>query len=189
MKRFLKRQWPLIGLGVIVAVVAFHLLRSGEKIVQQPLFEEIMAGDGLKLKDIHYIQDDRGEALKWVLDAREVRFSGDKRAIFFHDFSLRVEPENRPFFKLKGETGNYSRDSGEINLLGNLEGFFGERYRILTDHMLINEKSKCLSTNSRVKIYGPFFSVEGQGLFADLEKESLKIPSDVTAIIAEESLL
>lgn len=173
----------------MVGVVAFHLLKSSEKVVQEAFFEEIMAGEGLKLKDIHYIQDDRGEALKWVLDAREVRFSGDKRSIFFHDFSLRVEPENRPFFKLKGETGNYSRDSGEINLLGNLEGFFGKEFRILTEHMLINEKSKNLSTDRRVKIFGSFFSVEGRGLFVDLEKESLKVLSDVTTMVAGESLL
>jgi hypothetical protein len=46
-----------------------------------------------------------------------------------------------------------------------------------------------LSTDRRVKIFGSFFSVEGRGLFVDLEKESLKVLSDVTTIVAGESLL
>ena len=118
-----------------------------------------------------------------------MRFSGDKSLIFFHDFRLKVEPENRPWYKLKGKKGDYSRNSGEISLWGDLEGFSNNGYRILTEHMLINEKKGYLRTDEPVKIFGPFFCVEGQGLFVDLERERLKIMSNVTATVKKEPLI
>ena len=189
MKSSLKRQWPLIGLGLVVALVAFYLIRSGKEYAQRSFLWEAIPGDGAKLKDIHYTQDDPDKGLKWVLDAREVRFSEDKRSILFRDFHLKVEPENRPYFELNGKKGDYSRDSGEINVWGNLEGFSGNGYRIVTEHLLINEKRGHVSTEKPVKIFGPFFSVAGQGLFVDLEKERLRILSDVTTILDQGSLI
>jgi LPS export ABC transporter protein LptC len=189
MKNFLKRQWPLIGLGLVVTSVAFYIIRYGGEYAQRSFLWEAISGDGAKLKEIHYTQDDPDKGLKWVLDASEVKFSEDNRSILFHDFHLKVEPEKRPYFELKGNKGDYSRDSGEINLWGDLEGFSGDGYRIVSEHLLINEKRGHVSTEKSVKIFGPFFSVAGQGLFFDLEKERLRILSDVTTILKRESLI
>jgi LPS export ABC transporter protein LptC len=189
MKSSLLRQWPLIGLGLVLAAVAFYLVRSGKEFIQGPLFMEAMSGEGVKLRDIQYSQDDPDKELKWVLNAGEVRFSEDRKSIFFKDFHLKVIPENRPFFELKGNKGDYSRDSGEINLWGDLEGFSGNGYRIVTEHLMINERLGHVSTEEPVKIFGPFFSVSGKGLLMDLEKESAKVLSDVTTTIEQESLI
>ena len=173
----------------MLAAVAFYLVRSGKEFIQDPLIRGVMSGEGVKLKDIQYTQDDPDKGLKWVLNAGEVRFSEDRKSIFFKDFHLKVIPENRPFFELKGRKGDYLRDSGEINLWGDLEGFSGNGYRIVTEHLMINEKLGHVSTDEPVKIFGPFFSVSGKGLIMDLEKESAKILSDVTTTIEQESLI
>ena len=189
MRHFLERQWPLIGFGILLALVAFYLAKSSREVVKGPMLKEIMSGEGVKLKDIHYTQDDSDKGLKWVMDAKEVRFSGDKKSIVFHDFRLMVKGENRPFLRLKGKRGNYSSDSGQINLWGDLEGFSTNGYRIITQHILINEKSGCLSTDEPVKIYGAFFSVAGRGILIELENEKLGLLSDVTAIVDKGSLI
>jgi len=189
MKTLLKKHWPLIGLGALLVLVSFYLIRSGKEIVRGPMVRNIISGEGLSLKDIHYTQDDPDRGFKWVLDAKEVKFSEDRSNITFIEFRLKVEPENRPSFKLKGKRGDYSRDSGEINLWGELEGLSENGYRITTEYMLINEKKGQLRTDKPVKISGPFFTVTGRGLFVDMEKEKLKIFSDVTTIIDKESML
>ena len=125
MKSFLKRQWPLIGLGVLLLLVGVYFMKSGKKVAQESLLQASIPGEGLKLKDIHYTQDDPEKGMKWILDASEVSFADNKRSIFFRDFQLKVEPENRPPFRLKGKAGDYSRNSGEIDLRGNVEGFYG----------------------------------------------------------------
>jgi LPS export ABC transporter protein LptC len=183
MKRFLKRQWPLVGMGVLLAMVAFYLATSGGMGLGVPLLKDIISGEGLTLKDIHYTHNDPDKKIKWVLDAQKVRFSSDKNKFFFHDFRLRVEQQGRPWYRLKGKKGDYSKTSGEINLWGDLEGTSDHGYRILTQHMLIDEKKSILRTKDRVKIFGPLFSVEGQGLFVDLDKEMLMILSDVTTTV------
>ena len=184
MKGFLKKQWPLLGLGAVLVLVSFYLIRSGKEIIKKPILNEI-ASQGVNLKDIHYVHDDQDEGMKWVLDAVEVRFSKGRDNIIFNDFVLTVEPKNRPWFKLKGKKGDYSRDSGEIELWGDLEGYSGNGYRFIAEHLLINEKNSYLSTHKPVQIFGPFFSVEGLGLFFDFKKENLKILSNVTATILD----
>jgi LPS export ABC transporter protein LptC len=184
-----KRQWPILGLAVLLLVVAFFLIKPGKEVVQEPIVHETLPGEGLKLEGIHYTQADPDKGIKWVLDAREVRFSGDKTTISFHDFRLRIEPEQRPLLKLRGKKGDYSRDSGEIKLRGDLEGFSGAGYRIRTDDILINEKSGHVSTDKPVKIFGTTFSITGNGLFMDLKKKRFRILSDVVTIIEKGSLI
>ena len=189
MKSLLKNHWPLIGLGAMLLVVAFFFIRSGKDLFKTTTcIKGLMSGEGLSLKDIHYSQDDSDKKVKWVLDAKEVGFSGDKKTIRFYDFRLKVEPEGRYGFDLSGKEGVYRKDLGRIELRGELEGATGNGYRIFTDFMLINEKLGQLSTDSRVKIIGPFFTVSGTGLFADFKKERLQILSAVTTVIERESL-
>lgn len=189
MRMFFKRQWPVFGLAVLLLVVAFYLLKPDKKVAQESAVHKTLPGEGLKLEGIHYTQADPDRGIKWVLDAREVRFSGDKTTISFQDFRLRIEPKDKPLFKLKGNKGIYLRDSGEIKLRGDLEGFSGAGYRIRTDDILINEKSGHVSTDKPVKILGARFSMSGKGLFMDLKKKRFRILSDVRTIIEKGSLI
>ncbi|MBW1784031.1 MAG: LPS export ABC transporter periplasmic protein LptC [Deltaproteobacteria bacterium] len=188
MKILLKKHWPLFGLGVLLLLVGFYIAKSAKDLVKTTaLLKDAASGQGLKLKDIHYRQDDPDEKMKWVLDAEEVQFSEDRKIIRFYDFKLKVEPEGKATFRLSGKRGNYFKDSGNIELWGDLKGFYGSEYKIFTEYMLVEEKLGFLRTEKPVKIWGPFFNVKGRGLFADLTNEKIKILSTVTTIIHEEA--
>ncbi|MEE4353767.1 MAG: LPS export ABC transporter periplasmic protein LptC [Desulfatiglans sp.] len=188
-RKFFKRQWPLIALGLLLSLAAFYIVKNGYRLSTDVVENAITGGEGLKLKDIHYTHNDPREGVKWILDAKEVKLSGDKKNIFFTDFFLTVESENRASIKVKGKRGSYSQDSGEINLWEDLEGFSEDGYRIVTEYLMVNEKAGHVSTDKPVKIYGPFFSVAGTGLFFDLSSERLKVLSDVTTTITKEVLI
>lgn len=183
MRRFLLRHWPLVGLGLLLAVVAAYLI--GAKWVGRgaSLLENVIGKEGIQLNEIHYTQDDPERGLRWILDADSVRFSQDQRFVQFSRFLLTVEPEEGAWIKLKGNEGDYSRDTGEIEIRGAIEGETGDGYRLLTEHLLIDEGKKTVRTEDPVQLEGSFFSVEGKGLFFDLNQERVQILSDVTTHI------
>lgn len=189
MTRFFKRQWPLIGLGILLALVGFYFVEAGRGKIQNSIIEEVTSGQGLKLNDIHLTQDDLEDKIKWVLDAKEVKISKDRSTLLFRDFLLKLEPEDRPFVRLKGNRGNYDRNSGVVNLWGELEAHSENGYRLFTEHLRFDEKKSFLRTDDPVEIIGPFFSIKGQGLALDLKKESMKILSDVTTIMERETFI
>jgi len=184
MKILLKRHWPLLGLGALLLITAFYLAKSGKELVKTTaLLKDMVSGEGLKLKDIHYRQNDPEDKIKWLLDAEEVRLSEDKRVVRFYGFDLMVEPEAKPGFKLSGKRGNYFKDTNQIELWGELKGLYGNDYQIFTEYLLVSDNFGRLSTDRPVRISGPFFTVKGQGLVADLPNETIRILSDVTTTL------
>ena len=188
MKRIIQKQLPLLGVIILLAVVATYLVKSDMKVVRETILEEILPKEGLVIKGFQYNQENPDKGVTWALDAGEMRSSGDNNLISFQQFRLKLRAKDRPAFDLTGEQGSYSRDSGEITLHGNLEGISEDGYRLVTDQIRINEKNGHLRTDRPIKISGPFFSIKGLGLFVDLEKETLKILSAVTATLKTEHL-
>ena len=89
--------------------------------------------------------------MKWTLDAKEVKISKDKTFISFKDFLLKLKPQDRPWVELKGKRGDYDKNSGEINLHGDLQAHTDNGYRIITDHILYKEKEGYFKVYGRTK--------------------------------------
>ncbi|UCF84174.1 MAG: LPS export ABC transporter periplasmic protein LptC [Desulfobacteraceae bacterium] len=189
MNLFLKKHWPLLGIGILLLVLSLYIIRSQKPTMKESLPPDAVTQEGLKLENISYTQNDPDEGMKWILDAKEVRFSKDKTFFSFRNFRLKLQAENRPRVELEGKRGDYDKNSGEINLRGDLRGHTDNGYRIITDHILYKEKEGYFKTDEPVKIFGPFFSVAGRGLYFNPEKEILRIISDVTTRINRDSLV
>ncbi len=189
MTRLFKKHWPLIGIATLLFVVGLYMVGAQKRIMKSSLLSDIVGEEGLKLKNVSYAQNDPSQGMKWTLDAKEVKFSKDKTFISFKDFRLKLRPLNRPTVELEGKRGDYDRNSGEINLHGDLQAYTDNGYRIITQHILYKEKEGYLKTEEPVRILGPFFSVAGRGLYYNPEKETLRILSDVTTRITKESLI
>lgn len=177
-----------MGLVVLLTIISYYLIKSQHEITQDMVSTVQVTDNGLKLENIHYIQNSPDEGVKWVLDAKQVEFSRDKTLMSFRHFRLKLNPENRTAIQLEGESGDYNKSSSELHLRGDLQGQTDNGYRIFTDHILYRQKEGCLKTDKPVKIIGPFFSMEGQGLYLNLDGETLRIISDVTTLIKRGTL-
>jgi len=172
---------------LVLALVAFYLVGSRNGISRNPVFAVIDPEEGLKLKEIHFSQNNPEKAVKWVLDASEVRVSKDQRIISFSDFRLRLEPDNRQAIELRGKRGDYDKDSGRISLSGDLKGRTDDGYEILTESATFTQNEGDLKTDDPVKIIGPFFTVEGRGFNFNIERETFTILSEAMTTIKDES--
>jgi len=168
--------------------VGLYVARAVRDLPDEAILEQALFKDGIRLKEVHYSQGDLGSNVKWKLDAEEVKLSQDKKTVSFRQFHLLVEPKGRPKVQLKGDKGTYSRQTGLVNMWGNLRVESENGYRAASQHIVFDEKNGLLSTEDPVQISGPFFTLTGKGLFVDLKREIFKIHSDVTTIVARELL-
>jgi LPS export ABC transporter protein LptC len=180
---------PIMGIIAIFAVIGLFLIKAGHEGVEDTILTDLIPDEGLRLKNIHYIQDNPDEGAKWILDADEVKFSKDRQHLSFNKFHLKLEPENNFAIELVGSNGDYDKTSDEINLRGDLEGHTENGYRISTDHIIYKQKDGHLKADGPVEINGPFFSVTGRGLYVNLGKETIRIISNTTTFIKRESLI
>lgn len=178
-----------MGITLLLGVVLLYLFDSRRETSEIQLPSDVFSGEGFKLEDAHFAQDDPEKGTKWTLDAKEARISTDRRFISFNYFRLKLEPENRPRIEIEGDRGDYDKVSGQISLHENLKGRTENGYRMMTDHLLYQQKEGYLKTESPVKIIGPSFILEGRGLYVDLKKELLSLQSDVTAVIENEAFV
>ncbi len=177
------RYWPLLGAGVLIALAAFFFARSGREPDKKTSLPEIAPGEGVKIKEVRYAQDDPERGLKWELDAKEVVFSEDSDTVLFRDFVLRLESSKRGPMKLTGKEGKYFRKKGLIALRGQIHGESSDGYRVAAEEVNIEEAKKRASSDGPVKVWGPFFAIEGVGFWVDLENETFRINRDVITTV------
>lgn len=189
MNKSFKKHWPILGIALLAVVVGVYLSESRREILQNPVDADPSSEEGFVLQDIHYTQDDPDGGVKWVLDAEEATISHDRQFISFLRFRLKLQPADRPYIEISGRRGTYNKNSGEIDLREDLQGFTGNGYNIKTEHVLYKQKDGCLKTGDPVRITGPAFSLEGSGLYVDLNREILSLGADVTAVVDNEALV
>jgi LPS export ABC transporter protein LptC len=186
MTPFLKKHWPLVGIGLLLLVAALYIFGTENKPEEGSRFTDMVLEKGVELmENPSFTQNDPNKGVKWVLDAKEVKSSDNQTTYSGIDFRVKLELQDGIQIDLQGERGNYDRNTGEITLQGNVNGQTDNGYKLVTDHLFYREKKGSLETDAPVKIFGPFFSVSGQGLCFNPEEEVLRIFSDVTTHIGK----
>jgi LPS export ABC transporter protein LptC len=186
MTPFFKKHWPLAGIALLLLVAALYIFGTPDKDNDTAGFTDMLLEKGVELtENITITQENPEKGVKWVLKAKKIESSDNQAAYSGTDFLFQLEHEDGARIKLEGEKVNYDKSSGEINLLGNVNGQSEDGYRFVTDHLLYREEKGSIETDAPVKIFGPFFSVSGQGLDFDPEEKVLRILADVTAHIGQ----
>ena len=188
MKRFITHYWPIFGLIIIVLIIGYYIGNRHKKIVKKARsITNMLPSYGVQLKDVHYTHDEPGKEIKWELDAKKVIFSRDRSIIKFYDFHLILNSNGKREFDLKGKEGGYERKKNMIFLKGDLIAVYKGGYKLYTDSFLFNEENGQGRSEDPVRIKGPFFMVDGKGLFLDLKKKIIKVLSHVNSLVQETS--
>lgn len=188
MKKLIKYYWPVVGLIFMILIIGYYIITSHKKVVKKanPL-DHILSQYALQLQDVHYVQDSPDKDIKWELNAKKVRFSKDRSIIVFSNFHLIVHSRGKKDFDLKGKQGKYKKDESMLYLKGNLRATYSKAYKVYIDSMVFNEKTGEGRSEDPVKIKGPFFSIDGIGMYLDIKKKKIRVLSDVNSIIRKNS--
>lgn len=187
MRKTFKKIWPLIGIAGLILLAGAHILLDQREGRSPSALSGKDAPEGMRLEDIHYSHADPDSKTTWLMDAVEVTFSMDRRFMSFRDFRLKVQPQDRPRLELTGQRGDYDTETGTMVLKGDLKGKTDNGYTFETEYAVYNQKKGDLETHEPVAITGPFFSIQGRGLSFDVNRETLKIHSEVTTRIKDRS--
>lgn len=186
MRKIPLRYLPLTGIILLFITIGFFLIKSNSDKIAETLLDEIMPEEGITLKNasINLVDPDDGSTI--ILDAEKVTHLKDE--INFSSFRIVIEPDNKLRVRLEGNNGKYYRETGELDLYGELKGETDSGYKIFTEHILYKQKVNSIVTDEPVELAGPYFTLTGKGLHYDLKNEILQVLSDVHSRIKKESL-
>ena len=188
MKKILKKHWPLMGIGLLVVVALYYIAKGYVGLLPETLIQGLLPEEGVRLENIHFTQDSPDDRTRWILDAKQAHFSKDRTLVSFSEFKVRLEAENKPFVYLTGQKGDYNQSTGLLGLQGGLHGETEDGYNVLTESLFYEHEQGILKSDKTIRITGPFFSVEGEGLYCNVEKQVLTLKANVTAVIDKKGL-
>jgi LPS export ABC transporter protein LptC len=179
MKRIPKLVWPIGGIFLLLVIAGLFVYRASYLDVGMSTASSLRPGESVKICGINYTQDyDNGEGT-WELKAREGSFIEKSETLTLTQVLLKLDPAGNTAFTIRGNEGNYCRRSGRITFRGDVMGKTSNGYRIETTLLIYSEKGGCVETDEPIRVFGPFFDVKGDGLYADLPKGTFTVKGNV----------
>jgi LPS export ABC transporter protein LptC len=179
MKKKVKRFWPIGGILFLLLTGAFFVFKAPQGDMGSPVSSGLEKGESLRLSEINYSQDHKSGEKKWELRAKEGCFRDGTQTLSLKAVSLRLDPARRPSFAIKGNEGDYFRETGKIVLRGEVIGRSDDGYRIETSLLAFSEEEERVETDSAIRVTGPFFHVKGDGLVIDLRRKTFSVKGNV----------
>ena len=189
MKRTNIIMFPIIGILVLLMIVAFFLFKVPHLAMISPKAPDLIPGESLKINDIEYSQDYKNGEGKWELKAKEGHFFDKRQLVTLKDVTLRLDSFKENSFTIKGDEGDYLRETGEITLRGDVIGNSTNGYQIETSLLIYKQKDESVETDKPIRVIGTFFQVRGDGLYIDLKEKIFTVKGDVFTTITNGDFL
>lgn len=189
MKRIPILMWPIGGILVLLVIVALFLFRVPRLVNVSSKTSTWRPGESLKICDVRYSQDYKNGEGKWELKAKEGHFFDKTQMVALKDVLLKLEPSKDRSFTIKGNEGDYFRESGEVILRGDVMGRSANGYRIETSLLIYREKEEAVETDKPIRVIGPFFEVSGDSLYIDLKESTFTVKRNVLTTLSKGDFL
>ncbi len=169
----------LLILGLVAALGSWLYLETrprGRTMQQaQPLPEGLMMimDQGIRFSEI------KGDKVSWTIEAVAIRYYQDEERITLDKPRVKMYPPEGGEVKVTGNSGEFFRLSGDMDLIGSVEGSSDLGYTMTTDRLHYSESEKTISTDAPVLIKSDDMSLNGKGLVFDIESQQLSISKGV----------
>ena len=188
MKKVPVIMWPILGIFFLLTVTAFFLFKAPHLVMVSSTISNLIPGESLKISDIKYSQDYKNGEGRWELRAKEGHFFDNNQILALKDVLLKLDSFNKTSYTIKGNEGNYFRESGEIILKGDVLGRSTSGYQIKTSLLIYRQKDNKVETDEAIRVIGPFFRVKGDGLYINLTERKFIVKKNVCTTFLGEDL-
>jgi LPS export ABC transporter protein LptC len=163
----------IVILSVFLAIVIFFILSyyKEEGIKLQTSFQTS------SMKNLHLTHRE-GNQITWELSAVEAEFPVDTKEILLKSMGVRIN--QTPEINLKGESGIYAFESGEVFIGKSVE--LNIKDTTFTSNTLKWDSTKeLITTEDDVRFSGNNFLIEGTGLSGSIKQQKVRILKNVKA--------
>ena len=186
MRKIPKITWPIAGIFFLLMIAAFFLFKVPHLVMVSSTTSNLVPGESLKVSDVKYSQDYKNGEGKWELKAKEAHILHKSQIVALKDVFLKLDSVEKNSFTIKGNEGDYFRESGKIILKGDVIGRSANGYQIETSLLIYRQKDESVETDQPIKVVGPFFRVEGDGLYIDLKTKKFMVKENVCTTVMGE---
>ncbi|HOP40814.1 MAG TPA: LPS export ABC transporter periplasmic protein LptC [Geobacteraceae bacterium] len=164
-------------LAVVIAV-KYHRLKAPTDILS-----DLPKNIDLSLQKVHYTSTKEG-TMQWDLHASKVDYYNKSGVIRFSKPEMVLFGKgNAGTYALKGDTADYHKDSGDVQLVGNVSANNKSGMTFFTDHLEYSAARALIATDDRVRLEDAFLSVEGTGMELNLNTRKVRVLRNVTAVV------
>lgn len=186
MRKIPKITWPIAGIVFLLMIAAFFLFKVPHLVMVSSTTSNLVPGESLKVSDVKYSQDYKNGEGKWELKAKEAHILHKSEIVALKDVFLKLDSVEKNSFTIKGNEGDYFRESGKIILKGDVIGRSANGYQIETSLLIYRQKDESVETDQPIRVVGPFFRVEGDGLYIDLKTKKFMVKENVCTTVMGE---
>lgn len=173
--RFFLILMALGSLGFLATLTWLKLRPEGES--KQLLAPPTSPAD-LQLNRVKYTETREG-IKEWELEAFSVGYFQEENIVFFEKIKATFFGKNKVFYRLVGERGKLHIQTKTIEVFGGVEIDSSDGYHLRTRSLQYLAEKKELITSDQVEMRSPQFSINGEGMVVDLDRQRVKILSQV----------
>lgn len=175
---------------VITAIVCVACLATMIWHMLKPLTEEEMkpplssAAADLQLKKVKYTETREG-VKEWELEAFSVGYFQEEGIVVCEKIKATFFGQNKVSYTLTGVQGKFHIKTKVIEVFGGVKIDSTDGYHLRSSSIKYLAERRELITTDLVEMEGPRFRVEGQGMIIDIDRQRVKVLSQVNTVFAD----
>lgn len=172
---------------MVVLIFAFLVTRHIDNRESMYVSAQSLTRADIAIEDLSFIQTHMGE-VEWKIQAKSAElFDKDKKTMIADAKVMLKTPQGLEIY-FRGDQGIINTESHDFKIQNQRDDMkvrINNKYTILTRKLEWDNEQKEISSDRRVRILGPQFTIEGVGLSVKTTNQEMKIVRDVHATLHE----
>ncbi|MCK9275104.1 MAG: LPS export ABC transporter periplasmic protein LptC [Syntrophales bacterium] len=183
MQHVVTTKKAIIAAGAVLFVIAAITLYSFSKKDGSGIAVRILSGEAdLEVQNFHYTEVGDPDS-RWEVNADKALYIKKKEEVSLTKVRLKLLSRDGRVYRMTAMEGILHRDSGDIELTGNVVAISDAGERVEAENMKYSSLNKIVYTDEDVFLKNNDIEVVGRGMKYYLEKDKLVLFSQVKAVI------